>query len=301
MGDFDQVAEFYDIDYPDTSDHQFLRRLVDVWAPAHLVESPCGSGRNVPLLLGAATGRVTFVDRSPSMIREARRLIPDRDRARARAVCADMTSLDVGDDVDLLVCPREAFQLLSRSEARRALRLMSAALTDEGLIVVDLFDFAARRVTEDDAPPDYFTPGMHDWTTDWIRTARDGSIVARHRRHEVVADAVRFEMRYDVHPPVGGRTQTLDLDFAMVTYPRPVFEEMVAACGLETLAVAAGYRGRPSGGRDSARSVYVLGKQTGQQGPDRLDRVHRAITPGERVADRDRADVRGPGGLDVGL
>ncbi len=128
MGDFDPLAGFYDLDYPDTSDHDFLKRVVAAVGPGRLLEVPCGSGRNVAPLLEAAPGQVVFADLAESMVREAQAKIPATHRGRARAVVADLRSLGAAAEFDLVICPREAFQLVARPDAWLALGSMAAAL-----------------------------------------------------------------------------------------------------------------------------------------------------------------------------
>lgn len=144
MGSFAGLSSFYDLDYPDTADHAFLRRLAAAADPGHLLEIPCGSGRNVVPLLQASSRLVTFMDIAGEMAAEAGLRIPAAERTRAQAIPGDITSLPPGGEFDLVICPREAFQLLSQAEAARALRSLAAAITGAGLIVLDLFTFTRR-------------------------------------------------------------------------------------------------------------------------------------------------------------
>jgi SAM-dependent methyltransferase len=281
MDSFADLSSFYDLDYPDTADHAFLRRLVSAADPGRLLEIPCGSGRNVVPLLESSSRRVTFMDIAGEMAAEAGRRIPAAQRARARAIPGDITSLPPSREFDLVICPREAFQLLSRAEAARALRSLAAASTGDGLIVLDLFTFTREQARPADTPPDYFSPEEHDWVQDWTRTAPDHSLtVTRHRRQRFTAGGVHFEMRYALRVPGEPEPRRLSLEFDMANHAPQRMRELAAGAGLDVLAAWAGYGAAP--GR-SLRTVYVLGR--GQQARERLERVRGQVT-----ADRPAAE-----------
>ena len=283
MDSFDQLADFYDLDYPDTSDHAFLGHLVRVLDPDHLLEVPCGSGRNVPPLLAATKRLVTFMDVAPAMVRQASGRIPDGARARARAVQGDLRSLGVTAAVDLLICPREAFQLLGRSDAERALRSMAASITGDGFIVIDLFTFSARPPSPADDPPEYFTPDLDGWVDDWTKVMSDGSSVTRARRHGFTAEGAHFDMRYTIARGGAGQSRQVSLAFDMANYGYDEFGELARRCGLEVLATADGYLGGATTKPGSLRMVFVLGHDRGQQSAERLHRLSEAIPARSQV------------------
>src|SRR5205085_10376062 len=121
-----------------------------------------------PLLAGTRRN-VTFADVAPGMVSETAQRIPATERHRARAVLADMRKLGRRGEFDLVICPREAFQLLRPSEAFLALESLAASLVDDGLLAIDLFDFSPDPVSAADAPPDYFSPEDEGWVEDWTR------------------------------------------------------------------------------------------------------------------------------------
>lgn len=284
MGSFADLSGFYDLDYPDTADHDFLRRLVRAADPAHLLEIPCGAGRNVVPLLESSSRRVTFMDIAGEMAAEAGRRIPAAQRARARAIPGDITALPPGGEFDLVICPREAFQLLSPAEAARALRSLAAAITGTGLIVLDLFTFTREQAPPPDTPPDYFCPADHDWTEDWTRTSADGGLtVTRRRRQHFTAGGVHFEMGYTLRVRGEPEPRPLSLEFDMTNHSAEGLRELAAGGGLDVLAAWAGYDGAAPG--SSFRTVYVLGH--GQQARERLERVRGQIAAGRPAGEPD--------------
>jgi SAM-dependent methyltransferase len=304
MGSFEQLAAFYDLDYPDTADHVFLAEFTRSADSAHLLEIPCGSGRNVAVLLGATAREVTFADIAETMVDETGRRIPERERARARAVVADIRTLSQIGTFDLVICPREAFQLLSRSEAAQALRCLGASLTDDGLVVIDVFRFTRDHASPADAPPDYFSPSARDdgWIEDWTRTAADGSLaVARRRRQRFTSAGVHFEMRYELREASDAEPERVELDFDMTNYSAEAFGTLASRSGLTVLAANAGYDDAligsvapftsPEPQRSSLRSVYVLGRGRCQDGAERLKRIREKIAADRRIPDADRSDA----------
>ncbi len=298
MASFEQLAAFYDLDYPDTSDHLFLAEFTRAADPARLLEIPCGSGRNVAVLLGASKREVTFADIAQAMADETGRRIPARERARAKAVVADMRALSQVGMFDLVVCPREAFQLLRRSEAARALACLTASLTDDGLMVIDVFRFTRDRASRADAPPDYFSPSACDdgWVDDWTRTTADGSLrVTRERRQRFTAAGVHVDMRYELRDASDPEPERIDLEFDMTNYSAEAFGALASQSGLTVLAAYAGYDDAryafPGLPRSSLRSVYVLGHDRCQDGAERLNRIREKITANRRIPDADRSDA----------
>jgi SAM-dependent methyltransferase len=298
MASFEQLASFYDLDYPDTSDHLFLAEFTRAADPAHLLEIPCGSGRNVAVLLGASSRKVTFADIARTMVDETGRRIPARERARAKAVVADLRAVSQVGTFDLVICPREAFQLLSPSEAAQALRCLAASLTKDGLMVIDVFRFTRDHASPADAPPDYFSPSASAdrWVDDWTRTAADGSLaVTRGRRQRFTPAGVHVEMRYELRDARDAEPARVELEFDMTNYSAEAFGALASRCGLTVLAAYAGYDDAlvaiPAPPRSSLRSVYVLGRDRGQDGAERLNRIREEITADRRIPDADRSDA----------
>jgi len=287
MDSFEQLSGFYDVDYPDNSDHVFLKQLVSAVDPGNLLEIPCGSGRNVAPLLESTSGNVTFADIAETMVNETNRRIPKSERQRARAVVDDMRSLGTVGEFDLVICPREAFQLLNRSEGAQALSSMAATVASEGLIVVDLFSFTRAPASPSDAPPDYFSPSECDgWVEDWTRTTTDSSLtVTRRRRQSFTADGVHLEMRYTLRALAESEPRFIDLAFDMTNHSSDEFRRLAKQSGLDVLAAFAGYSDTPANTSRSLRTVFVLGHSRSQQGGERLDRIRNEIAADRRVSE----------------
>jgi len=291
MDSFERLSGFYDVDYPDNSDHVFLKQLVTAFDPGHLLEIPCGSGRNVAPLLESTSRNVTFADIAETMVNETNRRIPEAERRRAKAVVGDMRSLGRVGEFDLVICPREAFQLLNRSEGAQALSSMAAAMASEGLIVVDLFSFTRAPASPSDAPPDYFSPSERDgWVEDWTRTTADCSLtVTRRRRQRFTTDGVHFEMRYTLRALAEPEPRFVDLAFDMTNHSPDEFRQLAKQSGLDVLATFAGYSDTPIDTSRSPRTVFVLGHSRSQKGGERLNRIRNEI-----AADRWVAKSHGP-------
>ena len=288
--DYEEIAEFYWLDYDETGDHDFLKTVVESVNPRHVLEIPCGWGRNVVPILGATAGRVTFIDLSEPMTAQTRARIPASDRARARVLAADMRAVDLAAEFDLVICPRETIQMLDRADAGRALRSLGACMTDDGLIVVDLFAFTQSPAPRASAPPDYFEPREHGWQQDWIRNA-PGLSLTRRRRQWFTPSGVHIEYRYLVQAPLRrSEPRSIGLSFDMTNYHVEDFTELARDSGLEVLATFAGYHGAAATASDP-RTVFVLGRQPGQDNAERVRRLRRAVGADGLGPERDRADA----------
>jgi hypothetical protein len=221
------------------------------------------------------------------MVNETAKRIPASERRRARAVVADMRRLDRRGEFDLVVCPREAFQLLRPAEAPLALESLAASLVDGGLLVIDLFDFVPGPASATDAPPDYFSPQDHGWVEDWTRTNATGELTVTRQRRQAGRDGgVHFEMRYTVKARNRSPARIVDLAFDMTNYTGDELRDLAQRSGLDVLAALAGYGPAAVGAPASRRTVFLLGRGS-QQGRDRVQRVCDEIGAGRRAADDD--------------
>jgi SAM-dependent methyltransferase len=293
MNSFADLSSFYDLDYPDTSDHTFLRKLVSATDPRHLLEIPCGSGRNVVPLLESSAQNVTFMDMAETMVQEIRKRIPQSERGRAQAIVGDIRSLSGVGEFDLIICPREAFQLLDPPDAAQALRSMAARISDDGLIVIDLFNFSHYPASPSDAAPDYFLPATHDWVEDWTRTAADRDLtVTRRRRQRLTASGAYFEMHYTLRVPGKPDVSFLELTFHMTNHSPEELGKLAKQSGLDVLTVLAGYSGALSQNSGSLRTIFVLGSNRYQKGGERLNRICNEIAADRRIPESHRSDAR---------
>jgi SAM-dependent methyltransferase len=293
MASFGDLSSFYDLDYADTSDHGFLRALVRAVDPGHLLEIPCGSGRNVAPLLESSSRRVTFMDIAQTMVRQASGRIPPSQRSRATAAEGDIRAIGMAGEFDLVICPREAFQLLCPADAARALGSLAASTARGGLVVIDLFSFTRATPSPPDAPPDYFVPADHDWRVDWTRSdAGRGLTVTRRRRQRFTPAGVHFEMRYTLRAHGGARPRQIGLEFDMTNYSQTRLRQMAERAGLDVLAAFAGYGGLPRATSASLRTVFVLGHHRDQQAGERLDRFRGQVAAGRPAADQHGPDAR---------
>lgn len=300
MSSFGDLSSFYDLDYSETRDHAFLRQLVTATDPRHLLEIPCGSGRNVIPLLESSSQNVTFMDIAETMVNETGRRIPGSERERTRAIVGDMRSLDLSNKFDLIICPREAFQLLDFREAAQALRSMATVIADEGLIVIDLFNFGHDPGLPSDTPPDYFSPAEHSWVEDWTRMTADRSLtVTRRRRQRFTSSGAYFEMHYTLRVPSRPDPSSVDLAFHITNHSPEEFSELANQSRLDILAVFPGYNCTSAKASNSLRTIYILGHDRYQKGGERLNRIRDEITTDRRSLESDRADTRQPGRLDI--
>lgn len=123
-------------------DIELFRRLAaDSGGP--ILEIGSGTGR-VSLALAADGHEVVGIDVSAPMLRVAeqrRAAIPAVAAARARFLQADLATLDLGRQFALILAPSRVFQFMRTTAAQRqALASLRRHLTDDGRLVLDLFD-----------------------------------------------------------------------------------------------------------------------------------------------------------------
>lgn len=197
--DYSQRASFYDVEYADSVDHGFLRSLVNARTRS-ILEIPCGAGRNIQVL-AAAGQRLVAVDREPAMIERVRRHLARRhDLANVEAVVGDMCTLQLEENFDLIIVPRECFQLLLNDvDAAEALKRFAAHLNPDGQLLVDLATFAAGKPGTRNLQPVYYDPEIADGITtqEWRRPLPTGDFLERSRtQYHLSGDLIEFHFFY---------------------------------------------------------------------------------------------------------
>ncbi|HTW54847.1 MAG TPA: class I SAM-dependent methyltransferase [Thermoplasmata archaeon] len=223
-----EMARYYDAIYGEKDyarEVRHLRRMVRRWGPRpsrDWLDVACGTGRHLELL--RRSFRVEGVDASASMLRIARRRLPD-----VRLVRGDMRSFDLGERFDVVSCLFSAIGYLrSARDLDRAFRAFARHLRPGGLLLVEPW-----------LAPDQFRP--HHVSLNVSRTA-DGFVVrAGQGRRRGRRSMIDFDYLIGIEG-AGVRhrheTETLRLS-------RPA--ELVVSARRAGLAarVVAGERGRP--------------------------------------------------------
>jgi SAM-dependent methyltransferase len=118
-----------------------------------LLELGCGSGSILAGLDGVAS--LTGLDRSPQMLERARAKVP-----AARLIEADMTTFDLGERFDVVICVFDTLNHLGRFDLWRALFERAAAhLHDGGLFAFDVNTLGQLRRLAAAAPWTIDVPG----------------------------------------------------------------------------------------------------------------------------------------------
>jgi SAM-dependent methyltransferase len=132
---YDVFAPFYDAVQGDRADHAaYIRSLIEQHHPdaKTLLELACGTGSVMKQLSSAYD--VTGVDRSDAMLSVARRKLPD-----ARLVQGDMTTVDLGETFDVVLCAFDSINHLLRFDEWEAVfDRAHAHLNDRGVFVFDV-------------------------------------------------------------------------------------------------------------------------------------------------------------------
>jgi len=261
-------ARYYDVEYDETADQPFLRSLVTVEV-ASVLEIPCGAGRNVGWL--CRTGRsVTFADLEPQMVEKVRARLRALDAGpRVQAVVADMRNLALGRRFDLILVPREAFQLLTdRRDAVGAVRSLRQHLTPSGKLLVDLATFAADRFGERHLHPSYFDPEKPSGKRieEWSRELPGGGVLSRSRIQWAEGDMVCAEYFYEAR--VGGALDRWRSQVRLRKYSVGEILRLLEEGGMKTICAYRNYHGASYA--PGAARMLVLAEAAEVRGGERL-------------------------------
>ena len=199
---YSRRAGIYDVEYVEQRDYAFVEELLGD-GTLRALEVPCGAGR-LSTRLAQKTAALTLVDLEPAMVEKAALACAGR-QAEIRAEVADMRELDIKSVFDVALIPREALQLLSPDDGRKAVSAIGAHVDAGGLLFVDLATFQANKEIPTD--PDYFDPDRSDdvWKTNWTRNLADGSSLTRSSAQRQEAGSIHIRLAYHIAHPMGAQ------------------------------------------------------------------------------------------------
>ena len=184
MTAYDVFARFYDAVQGDRADHSaYIRSLIEEHHPEArtLLELACGTGSVMKQL--APSYEVTGVDRSEAMLAVAREKLPG-----ARLVQADMTTVDLGETFDVVLCAFDSINHLLRFEEWEAVFDRALAhLNDGGIFIFDVNTEAQLERFSAQPPLSQWFEGENVMIMDVARTT-DGEYLWMIRVFEALGD-----------------------------------------------------------------------------------------------------------------
>jgi SAM-dependent methyltransferase len=258
---FADIASFYDIDYDETYDHTFLNYLVndDVGS---ILEIPCGVGRNV-IHLAKTNKNIVAVDKEPFMVKELKK------RINMIGGCenvfpevGDMCSLSLGMKFDLIIVPREAFQLiLVLDDVLKTLKTLKLHLSLNGILMIDLYSFNHDSEVNPGVVPDYYDPSLCDGRKifEWKKKNRNGDKIIRYREQYHKTDEIYLSRFFYHIEKKSGKVVEGKMDMYFRLYTNKMFSKLIKQCGLYTCKGYCNYNCDPIV-HDSSRSIYLLKK-----------------------------------------
>ncbi|HVO70120.1 MAG TPA: class I SAM-dependent methyltransferase [Aggregatilineaceae bacterium] len=195
----------------------YVEMLLDLSAPAHLLDVPCGGGR-LAIELATRRHRVAGVDIEPFLLQEARRAAQERQvEAAFTAVQRDMRDLPWTAEFDGAYCFWESFGYFDDAGNRAFLEAVASALKPSSRFVFD------THIMETALPHMHF----RDW--EWV----GGNIlVLEEREYDHVAGTMIRHWTF----MQGGRTERRSLAFRLYTY-----RELVALLEAAGFTACEGY------------------------------------------------------------
>ena len=292
---YKERASLYAAEYSDTVDFEFLRSFVTPSVKT-ILEIPSGVGRNV--LNMATTGcSIVAVDREPEMVRFlTERLSREQPRSNVQPVIGDLTILDLGQLFDLVLVPREAFQLLTAEDApKKALLSLKRHLRQYGALIIDLSPFSHSPAAPEDLRPDYYDPKLPDdvWQFDWERRTEHNIRFSReHLQRHKDPETLEILFRYDVNED-GGRSYRTKTSTTFNVYTHRAFTELVNSTGLQIHACYGDYNFKPFEDGDP-RMIFCLKLPDEHHPGSSLKLSHGFINDKHafRIADFAKVDIR---------
>ena len=228
MSNYAPACEYYDLLYSEIKDYEAeIPRLLEIIRSAPLtvrriLDVGCGPGRHARLLSDAGLD-VDGLDLEPGFIRIAQERNPN-----GRFLVGDMTSLEVSEPYDALICLFGTIgYAVDKTKLHSALACFHSAIRPSGLLIVEPW-----------FEPDDMTDGSI-----FMHTARrDDLIVCRVARTKVVGAVSRHEFEYLIARPSG--IEHLSEVHELGLFPRSAMTEAFEATGFKVEFDPEGLTGR---------------------------------------------------------
>lgn len=249
LANYDRRAEFYDLEFNDTTDRTLIESVISI-DTQRILEIPSGSGRNI--WLADSPSEVVFADLSQAMVDHVSdKLKTNFQQSKATAVQADMTCFDLG-SFDLILIPREGFQMLSKRLAAEALVNSSNNLTSGGLLYIDI---AKLDSPDSDAKlPKYILEQDGSLQLDLSQNLDEKYI---ERQHQSFYKDGRLHVTFRYKVQHENRKEDFVSQFELEDYSFSEFSELVRRAGLKIETVYGNYD-KEKYTEESNRMIFLL-------------------------------------------
>jgi predicted O-methyltransferase YrrM len=259
---YNERAEFYEVEYSTTVDHEFLKQLIKPQTSS-ILEIPSGVGRNAIWL--AQTNRfVVEADLEFNMIKHLReRLNRFKLASNAHLIVADMRFLCLNKLFDLIIVPQGGFQLIINDlDAQCALDSFRNHLSLSGTLLIDLAIFDPNACGDKSVRPSYYAPTIPDGqlVQEWEKDLPNGDKLMRSRIQYHDINVMRTSFFYQIINDQG-EEKFMTYQMKSRIYSFDDFIKLVNKSGLQPQAVYRNYKLEPYDPKmalDSSRMIFLL-------------------------------------------
>jgi len=258
-GNYDQefIAQNYDAFYD-----RLHRRDVDFYvdcsreAKGRTLELGCGTGR-VLIPTAIAGCRITGLDFAVQMLQVCREKLNRQNpevQSRVQLIQGDMTNFDLREKYRLITIPFRPFQhLINVPEQKACLNNVHRHLTDDGLLVFDIFHPSLPRLTD--------TKYLMEMDVEPEMELPDGRIIRRTNRtagFHPVEQYNDIELIHYIRYPDGRQERRVHA-FPMRYFFRAEMEHLLALCGFEIVNFFGNFDKTPFTA-DSPEMIFIAKK-----------------------------------------
>ncbi|MDA3814113.1 MAG: class I SAM-dependent methyltransferase [Candidatus Cloacimonetes bacterium] len=254
-------AKFYEYEYDETCDHDFLLSYVTDNVKT-ILEIPCGSGRNI-IRLSDTGKKIVGIDLEPAMIEALKKRISNSSNYKNTILMqGDITDFSFDSAFDLIIIPKEAFQMfLSREFQSKALINLNRHLKQNGKLIIDLANFIKGKNEDQDIQPSYFNPNAleNELVKDFSKLLPSGQKLIRYHKQIIKEGTVLIDYLYKFYDR---NNQFLNSSRSSVTLKQFSYGEMVSLIeesGLSIDHVYGNYR-KILYSNHSVRMIFLLSK-----------------------------------------
>ena len=241
---YEERSQFYQYELVDTIDVPFVKSLIGE-ETHRIIEIPCGTGR-IAFEIADEQHSVTAADIEPAMIEQLKKKLEHHPlKAFITPKVADMCKFDFEYKYDLMVVPREAFQLIPDDvSALRALNNFKKHLNQNGQIMIDLYPFGLpiKPLQNIELRPDYYDYDIPDEKTvlDWEKEVENGIYFSRYHKQSHSDEALTKVIYYFKKVDKVRNKNLLDLQ-STIELKNYTVESFVELCNKAHLTVDAVY------------------------------------------------------------
>lgn len=140
---YSERSSFYYQETYSEIDHDFLKKVIQIYSINSVLDIPCAAGRNLGLLAKNCKNAI-FCDIEKNMIDQVKDRICTNNFENCKCICEDIKNYSLEEKVDMTIVMRQAIQLFSPNVIGKIIE--NILVNTSKIVVLDLYNFEKKGV-----------------------------------------------------------------------------------------------------------------------------------------------------------